>query len=606
MALLALLTPAWGQEPRTEITKWQDGKAACISLTYDDSTINQFRIDIPLLNERHIPGTFFVITGDIQGSRNQPTFVGRPIMEILRESAPVPTTKENALERISMLNYLQTVRMAPELTGFSAQRMGGLLRRGDPAALATAVDGALSKLRQSGAVYTVGPRKSPVGDPRYAITWDDLRRYAAEGHEIANHSVTHPFMPALDEANIVYEIEKANDEIRQQMGARHTFSIEAPYGIDDPRVRPLVTARFALTRNWVTDDFMEGFLRDDRRDPTTSTREYVQWQRGPLTRTTLDLMKSWVDTSIGHGIWLVLVFHGVEGIGYEPLPTETHRAYYDYIADHRSRLWLATFQDGAKYARERVHSKVTTSRSGDAITVTVTHSLDAKVYDLPLTARTEIPADWKIVRIRQGDDVRWLPISREGANSSVIYGLLLFLYNTGARADEAAQSKIADLTLAQTPRDHSLVQVHGKGNKLRRCPLWPQTAAELSSLILGRPTTDHVFLNRSGNPITRFGIHTMIERHVTRILPAMTSLAGKQVSPHTIRHTTATHLLRAGVDVNTIRAWLGHVSLSTTNIYAEVDMEMKAKALATCEVRTAQPQKHWREDTGLLQFLRSL
>jgi site-specific recombinase XerD len=186
------------------------------------------------------------------------------------------------------------------------------------------------------------------------------------------------------------------------------------------------------------------------------------------------------------------------------------------------------------------------------------------------------------------------------------HALLLFLYNTGARADEAAQTKIADLTLAHTPRDHSLVQVRGKGNKLRRCPLWPQTVTELSSLIQGRQTTDHAFLNRYGKPITRFGIHTMIERYVERTLPAMPSLAGKRVSPHTIRHTTATHLLRAGVDINTIRAWLGHVSLNTTNVYAELDLEMKAKALATCEVRTTQPQKHWREDAPLLQFLRNL
>jgi site-specific recombinase XerD len=71
------------------------------------------------------------------------------------------------------------------------------------------------------------------------------------------------------------------------------------------------------------------------------------------------------------------------------------------------------------------------------------------------------------------------------------------------------------------------------------------------------------------------------------------------------RHTTATHLLRAGVDINTIRAWLGHVSLNTTNVYAEVDLEMKAKALATCEIR-AVPQKHWKKDVALMQFLRSL
>ncbi|MBZ5619660.1 MAG: polysaccharide deacetylase family protein [Acidobacteriia bacterium] len=421
---LLFLTPAWGQEPRTEIMKWQDGKSACVSLTYDDSTINQFRIDVPLLNERSMPGTFFIITGDIQGSRNQPAFAGRPIMTIIRESERVPTTKENALERTSLLNYLQTVQLVPELSDFSAQRLGRFLQRGDYAELGKVVDAALAKLRKSGASYTVGPRKSAVGDKRYPLTWDEIRRYAAQGHEFGNHSVTHPFMPALDEANIVYEIEKSNEDIREQLGVKHTFSVEAPYGIDDPRVRTIVAARFPLTRNWVTDDFMDGFLRDDRRDPTTSTREYVQWQRGPLSRTTLDAMKGWVDTSIGHGIWLVLVFHGVEGIGWEPLTTENMRAYYDYIKAHEGQLWIATFQDGAKYARERVNSKVSTSRSGDAIAVTVTHSLDAHVYDLPLTARTTIPADWRLARFRQGEEVRWLPIYREGGNSFVMYRMM--------------------------------------------------------------------------------------------------------------------------------------------------------------------------------------
>ncbi len=186
------------------------------------------------------------------------------------------------------------------------------------------------------------------------------------------------------------------------------------------------------------------------------------------------------------------------------------------------------------------------------------------------------------------------------------HALLLFLYNTGARADEAAQTKIGDLALAHSSRDHSLVQVHGKGNKLRRCPLWPQTVAELSSLITSRPPTDHVFLNRCGQPITRFGIHTMVKRYAQRTLSDIPAMANKRVSPHTIRHTTATHLLRAGVDINTIRAWLGHVSLNTTNVYAEVDLEMKAKALATCEIRGTVPQKHWKGDIALMQFLRTL
>ncbi|HLN33114.1 MAG TPA: tyrosine-type recombinase/integrase [Gemmataceae bacterium] len=88
--------------------------------------------------------------------------------------------------------------------------------------------------------------------------------------------------------------------------------------------------------------------------------------------------------------------------------------------------------------------------------------------------------------------------------------------------------------------------------------------------------------NRRGQPLTRFGIHALVERYAEKVATKLPSVAKKRVSPHTIRHTTATHVLRSGVDINTIRAWLGHASLSTTNIYAEVDLEMKAKALANC------------------------
>jgi site-specific recombinase XerD len=81
----------------------------------------------------------------------------------------------------------------------------------------------------------------------------------------------------------------------------------------------------------------------------------------------------------------------------------------------------------------------------------------------------------------------------------------------------------------------------------------------------------------------------MLVRYVKRLSGNMPSLASKRVSPHTIRHTTATHLLQAGVDINTIRAWLGHVSLNTTHIYAEIDLETKAKALALCEMASTAP-----------------
>ena len=182
------------------------------------------------------------------------------------------------------------------------------------------------------------------------------------------------------------------------------------------------------------------------------------------------------------------------------------------------------------------------------------------------------------------------------------HGLLLFLYNSGARADEAAQ-----LTIGNLDFDAASVSIIGKGRRHRHCPLWPVTVGELSALVGQRPSQERVFLNRCGAPMTRFGVHALVERMALMAQTAMPSLTKKRVSPHSIRHSTATHLLRAGVDINTVRAWLGHVSLDTTNIYAEIDLEGKAEALAKCNITNeVEPTKRWNKNPGLMQFLRSL
>lgn len=134
----------------------------------------------------------------------------------------------------------------------------------------------------------------------------------------------------------------------------------------------------------------------------------------------------------------------------------------------------------------------------------------------------------------------------------------------------------------------------------------PNSLSETVGIESLRTQHEHAFLNRCGRPITRFGIHTMVERYVKRVSAKLPARTIKRVSPHSLRHTTATHLLLAGVDINTIWAWLGHVSLDTTNIYAETDLEMKAKALATCEVKETKRSRRWKEDNGLMTFLRTL
>jgi integrase/recombinase XerD len=182
------------------------------------------------------------------------------------------------------------------------------------------------------------------------------------------------------------------------------------------------------------------------------------------------------------------------------------------------------------------------------------------------------------------------------------HALLLFLYNSGARADEVARLTIANLQLGVP----SSVRLHGKGNKFRTCPLWPTTVISLSRLAGARGQAEAVFLNRVNQPLTRFGIHRVVTQYGDLASRSVPSLAIKRVSPHTIRHTTAVHLLRAGVDINTIRAWLGHVSLDTTHIYAEVDMEMKAKALASVDITGVKSPPMQRALPSLMAFLKAL
>jgi integrase/recombinase XerD len=317
-------------------------------------------------------------------------------------------------------------------------------------------------------------------------------------------------------------------------------------------------------------------------------------------------------------------------VGERNLARHTQRSYRDTL------LLLIPFIGGT--LRKPVDHLAVTDVSADGVRSFLAHLEDTRGCGIA-TRNQRLAAIHALARfvgehspehIAWAGDLRRVPFKKAGTTSMVPYlekpeldallnapdqrtaqgrrdhALLLFLYNSGARADEAAQLLIGDLDLAVCDRDYSSVRIRGKGNKLRSCPLWSRTVAHLKTFTEGRAPTDRVFLNRRQQPITRFGIYGMVGRYAGRVAQQMPSVAAKRVSPHTIRHSTATHLLRAGVDINTIRAWLGHVSLTTTNMYAEADLEMKAKALAYCEVTGPPPTKRWSKDLGLMAFLKSL
>jgi len=189
------------------------------------------------------------------------------------------------------------------------------------------------------------------------------------------------------------------------------------------------------------------------------------------------------------------------------------------------------------------------------------------------------------------------------------YAFLLFLYNTGARVQEMIGVRASDLRLTKPQQ----VLLRGKGQKERVCPLWKETACILDGLLteLSIPvdSTKKIFLNRYGDPISRFGVDYILKKYAAATEINQPTLSRKRVSSHTIRHTTAVHLLNSGVDINVIRSWLGHVDLKTTNIYAEINLDTKRKALATCAPKTAQkyPKKAaWKKSPDLLAWLESL
>jgi len=393
---LFLASPALAQVAHTDIAKWQYGKTGALSLTLDDGSLNQFRVAAPIMDSLGLPATFFIITGEVPGSRYHGTFVGRPTQSIIEETATVPSNQDNLFERASAIGYLG-------LQGTLAfhTRAGSVYDENhDLAQACQIIDDAYAKVRQG----AFQPRVAAANANH--VTWDELRELAKRGHEIASHTVTHPRLAVLDDANLIYELERSREEILNQVGFQHTFSVECPYGTENQRAVSFALERYPLARNFMPDAFVDDIDRASQSDPLASRKEYVRWQRGPQTTTPMSLMKSWVDTTAAHeNIWLVLVFHGVDGIGWQPRTGSDLKEYFAYIKSKEDRVWVATFQDVAKYMRERMHATVESYRSGNVISAVLRDDLKDMRYDLPLTLKTYVPPNWRIVEVRQGDRV---------------------------------------------------------------------------------------------------------------------------------------------------------------------------------------------------------
>jgi len=201
-------------------------------------------------------------------------------------------------------------------------------------------------------------------------------------------------------------------------------------------------------------------------------------------------------------------------------------------------------------------------------------------------------------------------INRDTTSGRRDYALFSLMFNTGARVQEILDLRVCDLRLVSPCQ----VRLHGKGNKIRLCPIWRRTAQLLQELITTYPPSDNpadqrVFLNDRNAPLTRFGVRYLLRKYVDVAAKEAPTLADKRIHPHSLRHSTAVHLLKAGVDIATISQWLGHSGLNVTMRYARADIDMKRQALEQVFPNLA-PSASGKmivgHDGGLLSWLSSL
>ena len=182
--------------------------------------------------------------------------------------------------------------------------------------------------------------------------------------------------------------------------------------------------------------------------------------------------------------------------------------------------------------------------------------------------------------------------------------LLAMLYNTGARVSEIIGVRVVDVVLDGGTCVHLL----GKGRKQRSVPLWSTTVVEVRAWLRLNPTLRGeaaLLPNRDGRAMSRSNVAQRLDLAVTRAAAQQPSILKKQVSPHTLRHTTAMHLLQSGVPFNVIALWLGHESTTTTHRYVEADLAMKEKALARLEAPDTK-MRRFRAPDSLMRFLQTL
>jgi site-specific recombinase XerD len=194
-------------------------------------------------------------------------------------------------------------------------------------------------------------------------------------------------------------------------------------------------------------------------------------------------------------------------------------------------------------------------------------------------------------------------VDRTAVRGERDYVLIALLYDTGARVQELLDLKPSAFRLEKP----AFVRVTGKGRKERLCPLLPQTARLVSNFLAEQRHEDRpCFLNRYGQQLSRHGVRYVLKKYLAVAQQEMPPLGRPGISPHSLRHTKAMHLLQAGIPPVTIKDILGHADIKSTEVYVETDLEMRRKALERVGTPSRAKKRGRPLARDLLKWLESL
>jgi site-specific recombinase XerD len=286
--------------------------------------------------------------------------------------------------------------------------------------------------------------------------------------------------------------------------------------------------------------------------------------------------------------------HHVAALNLSDIDAEDVMAFLDYLEDERHNA--VTSRNGRLAALHTFFRYVATQEPEQL-------ARSQQILQIPFKR-----ADHRTIEYLEYEEIQAVleAVDRSTTLGRRDYILLATMFNTGARVQEVMNLRACHLQLEKPFQ----VRLFGKGRKERFCPLWPQTAALLRDLCAERQLDPQwavpLFINQPGQPLTRFGVGYILNKYLKQAQATVPTLKSKRLHPHSMRHSTAVHLLKSGVDLSTIGQWLGHTSMNTTNKYATVDLELKRQALERADSPVTEPQTSWRSDETILEWLEGL